>query len=82
MLLIYYSVIIIQLLLKTSYFAKSNHYHCDVLYDNLFSYSCLCPCAVRFAPLALGRLCKKEDLSAVMTVFHVQKEKSVMAQVK
>ncbi len=81
MLLIYYSVIIIQLLLKTSYFAKSNHYHC-VLYDNLFSYSCLCPCAVRFAPLALGRLCKKEDLSAVMTVFHVQKEKSVMAQVK
>ncbi len=30
---------------------------------------------------ALGRLYRKEDLSAVMTVFHVQKEKSVMRQV-
>ncbi len=30
---------------------------------------------------ALGRLYKKEDLSAVLTVFHVQKEKSVMKQV-
>ncbi|KAL1256573.1 hypothetical protein QQF64_012118 [Cirrhinus molitorella] len=36
---------------------------------------------MRPAPLALGRLCKKDDLSAVMTVFHVQKEKSVMAQI-
>ncbi len=52
-----------------------------VLYDKLFSHSCLCPCAVRAAPLGLGRLCKKVGLSAVMTVFHVQKEKSVMAQV-
>ncbi len=30
---------------------------------------------------ALGRLHRKEGLSAVMTVFHVQKEKSVMRQV-
>ncbi|KAI2653688.1 Extracellular calcium-sensing receptor [Labeo rohita] len=38
-------------------------------------------CSVqRAAHLALGRLCKKDDLSAVMTVFHVQKEKLVMAQ--
>ncbi len=30
---------------------------------------------------ALGRLHRKEDLSAVMIVFHVQKEKSVIRQV-
>jgi len=36
---------------------------------------------VRVVLLAPGRLHRKEDLSAVMTVFHVQKEKSVMRQV-
>jgi len=36
---------------------------------------------VRAVLQALGRLHRKEDLSAVMTVFHVQKEKSVMRQV-
>ncbi len=38
-------------------------------------------CAVRAVLQALGRLHRKEDQSAVMTVFHVQKEKSVMRQV-
>ncbi len=38
-------------------------------------------CAVRAVLQALGRLHKKEDLSAVLTVFHMQKEKSVMKQV-
>ncbi|KAK2894883.1 hypothetical protein Q8A67_012112 [Cirrhinus molitorella] len=38
-------------------------------------------CAVRAVLQALGRLHREEDLSAVMTVFHVQKEKSVMRQV-
>jgi len=37
--------------------------------------------AVRAVLQALGRLYRKGDLSAVMTVFHVQKEKSVMRQV-
>jgi len=36
---------------------------------------------VRVVLQVLGRLHRKEDLSAVMTVFHVQKEKSVMRQV-
>ncbi len=47
-----------------------------------FYHSCLCPCAVRAAPLARGRLCEKDNLSAVMTVFLVQMEKSVMEQAK
>ncbi len=49
---------------------------------NYFYHSCLCLCAVRAAPLALGRLYEKYNLSAVMTVFLVQMEKSVIAQVK
>ncbi len=36
---------------------------------------------MRAALQALGRLHREEGLSAVMTVFHVQKEKSVMRQV-
>ncbi len=38
-------------------------------------------CAVRAFLLAPERLHRKEDLSAAMTVFHVQMEKSVMRQV-
>ncbi len=36
---------------------------------------------MRVVPQALGRLHRKEDLSVVMIVFHVQTEKSVTRQV-
>ncbi len=48
---------------------------------NVYFYVSQGLCAVKAVLQALGKLHRKEDQSAVMIVFHVQKEKSVMRQV-
>lgn len=43
---------------------------------------CLCRCAVRAVSQELVKSHRKENRSAAMTVFHVQREKSATAQVQ